>query len=220
MSAHTDEQTIQKVFSVGADDYIRKPIVAPELVARVLGWLERSRARRLKSEVDSLTGIDNRKKSTQSLNRLLGLAERQAQPLCFALIDLDHFKQVNNSYGHPIGDYVLRRFGVCLRSTFRNEDVIARWGGEEFVVGLYGVGATEGAQRLHQFLQIWRKEAVVLLKELLSEGRKNNHFAITFSAGVAVYPYDADSLQSLYIAADRALNEAKRTGQNQVKLAA
>ncbi len=220
MSAYTDEQTIQKVFSVGADDYIRKPIVAPELVARVLGWLERSRTRQLRSEVDSLTGVDNRKKSTQSLNRLLGLAQRQGQPLCFALIDIDRFKQINDSYGHPIGDHVLRRFGVCLRSTFRNEDVIARWGGEEFVVGLYGVEAAEGGERLRQFLKTWRQESLALFKELSIENQRLDSSAVTFSAGVAVYPNDAHSLQNLYTAADEALYQAKHAGRNQVRLTA
>jgi len=174
MSSHTDAQTIQKVFAVGADDYIRKPIVAPELVARVLGWLERSRARRLRSEVDSLTGVDNRKKSTQSLNQLLRLAQRQQQSLCFALIDLDHFKEINDCYGHPVGDRVLRRFGACLREAFRDEDVVGRWGGEEFVVGLYGVNGLEGVQRLRQLLQTWQAELLDICADLFANsGRKS-----------------------------------------------
>ena len=223
MSAYTDEQTIQKVFSAGADDYLRKPIVAPELVARVLGWLERSRARQLRSEIDSLTGIYNRRKSTQLLNRLLSLAQRQRQPLCFALIDIDHFKQINDHYGHLVGDYVLRRFGICLRSTFRNEDVVARWGGEEFVIGLYGADAQEGTQRLRQFIQVWQNETLDMHKELsledLEEKERQNSLVITFSAGIAVYPQAAGSLQALYIAADKALYTAKKMGRNQVKLA-
>ncbi|EDX84943.1 response regulator receiver domain protein [Synechococcus sp. PCC 7335] len=223
MSAHTDEKTIQEVFSVGADDYIRKPIVAPELVARVLGWLARSRDRRLRTEIDSLTGLYNRRKSTQSLNRLLRLARRQRQPLCFALIDLDHFKQINDQYGHLVGDYVLRRFGICLRSTFRSEDVVARWGGEEFVIGLYGVDALEGTERLRQLVQVWQNETLDICKDLFLESStgtaQTSHIIATFSAGIAVFPQAADSLQTLYIAADRALHDAKKMGRNRVKLA-
>ncbi len=223
MSAHTDTQTIQKVFAAGADDYIRKPIMAPELVARLLGWIERSRARRLRAEVDSLTGVNNRKKSTQSLNQLLRLAQRQKQPLCFVLIDLDHFKQINDCYGHPVGDCVLERFGACLRKAFRGEDVVGRWGGEEFVVGLYGMNASEGTQRLRQLSQTWQEEMLEICAEMfLDSGQKNGNnssFKGTFSAGVAAYPANADSIQSLYTVADKALYEAKKSGRNQVRLA-
>jgi diguanylate cyclase (GGDEF)-like protein len=223
MSAHTDAQTIQKVFAVGADDYIRKPIVAPELVARVLGWLERSRAQKLRSEVDSLTGVDNRQKSTQLLNQLLSLAQRQQQPLCFAIIDLDHFKAINDCYGHPVGDRVLRRFGTCLRRAFRSEDVVGRWGGEEFVVGLYGVNGLEGVQRLRQLLQTWQAELLEICADLPPGSRQkseaNSCFEGTFSAGIAAYPNNADSIQSLYTVADKALYEAKKAGRNQVILA-
>ncbi|MBE9062112.1 response regulator [cf. Phormidesmis sp. LEGE 11477] len=222
MSAYTDEQTVQTVFAVGADDYIRKPILAPELVARVLGWLERSHARRFRSEIDSLTGIYNRRKSTQSLNRLLRLAKQQHQPLCFALIDLDHFKQINDRYGHLVGDYVLRRFGTCLRSTFHGDAVVARWAGEEFAIGFYGVDALEGAQRLYQLIQVWQAETLTIHKELsledLEDTARKSSLAITFSAGVAVYPQAADDLQELYIAADRALHKAKES-RSRVELA-
>ena len=215
MSGYTDADTIQQVFSVGADDYIRKPIVAPELVARVLGWLARSRDRKLMADVDSLTGVANRRKSTQSLNRLLGLAQRQGQTLCFAAIDLDNFKEINDKYGHPKGDQVLKRFGDRLKSTFRNEDVVARWGGEEFIVGLYGVGRQEGVHRLRQFLQAWRTEQ-------FETGAINTAtvepltFKVSFSAGVAVYPHDAMDLQSLYQSADQALYKAKAAGRDRV----
>jgi len=132
--------------------------VAPELIARVLSWLERSRIRRFRSDIDSLTGVANRQKSTQWLVRLLKLAQRQQQPLCFALIDLDHFKKINDKYGHPIGDRVLRNFGESLRATFRSEDIVGRWGGEEFIVGLYGMNRQEGTDRLRQFSKTWQQE--------------------------------------------------------------
>lgn len=229
MSGYTDADTIQQVFSVGADDYIRKPIVAPELVARVLGWLERSRRRKLLSDVDSLTGVANRRKSTQLLNQLLGLAKRRGQMLCFAVIDLDNFKAINDEYGHPTGDQVLKRFGHSLQSTFRNEDVVARWGGEEFVVGLYGLGRQAGVDRLHQFLQDWQAERFHYnlsasaeddveedAEDELTEDRKVDSFEVTFSAGVAGYPHDGSDLQELYRAADDALYQAKAAGRNKI----
>ncbi|MEL6353145.1 MAG: response regulator [Cyanobacteria bacterium J06627_28] len=225
MSGYTDADTIQQVFAVGADDYIRKPIVAPELVARVLGWLERSRNRQLMADVDNLTGVANRRKSTQSLNRLLALAQRQGQMLCFAVIDLDNFKAINDEYGHPKGDQVLKRFGDSLKSTFRDEDVVARWGGEEFVVGLYGVGRQEGVHRLRQFLQTWQLEQfetgatqtdAQTDTEIKTGETALPTFKVTFSAGVAVYPHDAADLQGLYRSADRALYQAKAAGRDRV----
>ncbi|MGB3297037.1 MAG: response regulator [Phormidesmis sp.] len=234
MSAYTDAEMIQQVFLAGADDYVRKPIVASELVARVLGWLERSRDRQLRADIDNLTGIANRRKSTQMLTRLLGLAQRQQQSLCFALLDLDHFKQINDEYGHPAGDRVLRRFGESLKAMFRNEDVVGRWGGEEFVIGLYGMTRQEGTQRLRQFLQNWQQEQFNRFGsrlnsrlDSLSEGDRptaaesltplqNSSFSITFTAGVAVYPHDGTDLQQLYCVADKDLYRAKATGRNQV----
>ncbi|MEL7225059.1 MAG: response regulator, partial [Cyanobacteria bacterium J06576_12] len=99
LSAHTEAETIQKVFSIGADDYIRKPIIAAELIARVMSWLERARNRKLKADVDLLTGVDNRRRSTQEMTRLLSLAKRYEQSFCLAVIDIDNFKRVNSEFG-------------------------------------------------------------------------------------------------------------------------
>ncbi|MGB3295270.1 MAG: response regulator [Phormidesmis sp.] len=223
MSGYTDADTIQQVFAVGADDYIRKPIVAPELVARVLGWLERGRIQRLRADVDNLTGVANRRKSTQLLTRLLRLAQRQEETLCFAVIDFDHFKRINDEYGHPMGDRLLRHFGESLRATFRTEDVTGRWGGEEFVVGLYGVSRQEGTQRLRQFLQRWQQEQfeVTFAPALNSQADSqsdspDSSLSVTFTAGVAAYPEDATDLQGLYRVADEALYKAKAAGRNRV----
>ncbi|MEM9088567.1 MAG: response regulator [Cyanobacteria bacterium P01_F01_bin.53] len=208
LSAHTDEETIQKAFWVGADDYVRKPVVAPELVARVLSWLERSRTRQFMADVDNLTGVANRRKSTQDLMRLLGLAQRQKQPLCLGLLDLDNFKQINDDYGHAVGDRVLRRLGEQLRTTFRGEDIVARWGGEEFVVGLYGIDSHEGRQRMDQFSQHWQQESFTV---------KANTFHSTFSAGIATYPHDATDLRGLYRAADTVLCQRKTARRDRVQ---
>lgn len=232
MSGYTDASTIQQVFAAGADDYIRKPIVAPELVARVLGWLERARIQRLQANVDNLTGVANRRKSTQLLTRLLRLAQRQGQPLCFAVIDFDHFKRINDEYGHPMGDRILRRFGESLRSTFRTEDVTGRWGGEEFIVGLYGITRPEGTQRLQEFLQIWQQEHFNVTvtdsrhsppdsppdsqTDSQTDSQNYRSLSVTFTAGIAAYPDDATDLQRLYRVADEALYQAKAAGRNRV----
>ncbi len=206
LSAHTEADAIQRVFSIGADDYIRKPIIAAELIARVTSWLERARNRKLKADVDTLTGVDNRRKSTQEMVRLLGLAERYDQPFCLTVIDIDNFKRVNSALGHAAGDRILRQFGACLRSAFRQEDVIGRWGGEEFVVGMYGVEDAEGKQYLKNLLSYWQ--------QICLDGESSN-LMVTFTAGLAVYPQKTNELQKLYQVADTALQKAKAASRTQ-----
>lgn len=208
LSAHTDAETVRRVFTAGADDYVYKPIVGPELVSRVLNRLERTQILRKLAETDGLTGVTNRRKSTQELTRLLRLAERQGQPLCFVVLDLDHFKQINDQYGHDAGDRVLSLLGKLLQQNFRSEDVVARWGGEEFVVGLYGMTRKHGVKRLTELLETLRQQEF--------NDANNRKFRVSFSAGVAEYPQDGADLQALYRAADAALYQAKAAGRNQV----
>ncbi len=208
LSGHNDAEIVHQVFAVGADDYVQKPIVGPELIARILNRLERTRILHRFAETDELTGAATRRKSIQDLERLLHLAERQRQPLCFMILDLDFFKLVNDQHGHDAGDRVLIRLGEHLRQSFRREDVVARWGGEEFVLGLYGITLQQGLQRLTSFLETWRQQKFT----------DANHqiFQVTFSAGVAEYSQDGANVQELYRAADAALYRAKAMGRNRV----
>ncbi|MBD2019982.1 response regulator [Leptolyngbya sp. FACHB-36] len=212
LSAHTDAETVQQVFRVGADDYVHKPIVPPELVARVLNRLERSHILRQLAETDPLTGLSNRRKSTQELTRLLRLAERQQQSLCLMVLDLDNFKQVNDQHGHEVGDRVLMQLSEFLRRTCRSEDVVARWGGEEFVIGMYGASRDHGVMRLTTILEVFRNQEF--------QGANERSFRATFSAGVAAYPQNGADLQSLYRAADAALYQAKQAGRDRILPAA
>ncbi|MBI2265480.1 MAG: response regulator [Armatimonadetes bacterium] len=208
LTANTDAAAVQRVFAAGADDFVGKPMIGPELMARVANRLERMQLYRSRADTDDLTGIANRRKSSEVLNNYLRLARRHGQPLSLALIDLDYFKQVNDRHGHAAGDVVLRRVGQVLKQSFRSEDIVTRWGGEEFVVGMYTMRRNDGVQRLADVLETFRTEE---FKD--SEGRP---FHITFSSGVAQYPDDGADLHSLYLAADKALYSAKRFGRNRV----
>jgi diguanylate cyclase (GGDEF)-like protein len=208
LSAYTDAATVQQVFAIGADDYLAKPLVPIELSTRILNRLKRSRLLRSQAEIDSLTGISNRQQATQAFSQLLQFAPRTQQSLCLAVLDLDHFKQVNDQHGHIQGDRVLRQFGQFLKQKFRSGDVVARWGGEEFVVGMCNVTREAGVERLSELLEEWRSLGITT---------PNGHpLQVSFSAGVAQYPIDGTTLQMLYRNADAALYRAKQMGRNRV----
>ena len=216
LSAHTAPEFIQRVFEVGADDYISKPVVGPELIGRVLNRLERLRLLRRLAEIDSLTGLSRRRQSEETLERLLGLSIRQSVPLCMALLDLDNFKQINDRYGHDVGDQVLKVFSEYLRKAFRGEDVVARWGGEEFVVGLYNVSKDQSMQRLNSLRESFSQH---LFQAKLSASNRENlppHFRVSLSGGVAAAPTDGKTVELLYRRADQALYCAKSAGRNQI----
>jgi diguanylate cyclase (GGDEF)-like protein len=205
LSAHTDIETIQRSFAVGADDFLTKPIVPTELLTRVRTRLEQRQLWKV-AEIDALTGLSLRRKVLQDLTRLLQLAQRQQQHFSLAVLDLDKFKFVNDQYGHEIGDRVLNYFGKLLNQSFRQEDVVGRWGGEEFVVGMYGTSREDGMRRLTQVLQQFSQYSFTAL-----DGTK---FKVTFSAGIAQVPDDGKDLQTLYQKADVALYQAKAQGRN------
>ena len=207
LSAHTDSETVLQGFEAGADDFLHKPIVPTNLLTRVKKRLEQGKIRR-QTELDSLTGVSNRGKSMQDITRLLRLAVRQQQPFSLAILDLDQFKLINDRYGHEIGDRVLNYFGQLLNQSFRMEDVVGRWGGEEFVVGMYGISKQNGVKRLDKMLNTFR--------EIKFTDRNGNEFQVTFSAGIAQFIKDGEDLQTLYRAADQTLYKAKTQGRNRV----
>ncbi len=208
LTAHRAAEVVQRVFAAGADDFVLKPLVGPELLTRVANRLERARLYRTMAETDALTGVANRRKSTERFHQLHRLAQRNNQPLTFALLDLDRFKQVNDRYGHAIGDRVLREFSSFLLRIFREEDIIGRWGGEEFIVGLYGTNRVQAAERLSEAIEDFRRIAI--------DDGAGGSLHVTFSGGIAEYPTDGLDLQSLYLAADKALYRAKETGRARV----
>jgi len=211
LTCHTDAEMVRQVFAAGADDYTSKPIVEPELVTRILNRLERVQLWRNLAENDPLTGVANRRRFTQDIQQFLHLAERQRQPFTVALLDFDRFKQINDSWGHAAGDRVLQRFGKLLQQFFRAEDFVARWGGEEFLVGMYGMTKIDGAKRLSELLATMRQE------EFISDSGQKFH--VTLSAGIAQYPEDGQDLQALYLAADVAMYQAKAAGRDRIQLA-
>ena len=208
LTVHQDAATMQQVFAAGADDYLTKPIIPPELLTRIHNRLERSQLLQSRAEIDTLTGISNRHRFTQELTRLLPLAKRCGQNLCFALLDVDNLQQINDRYGHTMGDRVLSHLGKLLQKNFPSEDLIARWGGAKFAVGIYGMNCNEGISRLSELLETLRQTSTSLFFN------NDPSFAITFSAGVVQYPQNGDRVQELYQAAKTLLAKVKALGGN------
>ncbi len=211
LSADRDGETVHRLYQVGADDYIHKPVTEPELVTRIFNRLERIQLLRTIAETDPLTGVANRSQSTKELHRYLRLANTHQQPLCLAILELDDFKRINDRMGHEMGDRILQRLGMILRQKFRSDDVVARWGGEEFVIGMYGMTQQDGVRRLAEVLQAIRSEVFLM--------SSHAPFQVTCSAGVVEYPRHGKELPSLYRAADRALVQAKAVGSDRIWLA-
>lgn len=206
LTGQRDAETIQNVFAAGADDYVSKPIVAPELVTRIFNRLERTRLLREYAEIDSLTGLPNRQRSQQDLERLLHLASGYQQPFCLAVLSLDHLTQINRNYGHRLGDQTLRRLAHLLRQELRHEDIVSRWDGAEFVIGMYGINRSDGVEWLALILELLREiELTTSLGQVVH---------ITFSAGVTQYPEDGTSIQTLYQTAAAILEKAKEHGHS------
>lgn len=160
---------------------------------------------------DPLTGLLNRRYLAETMPRELARATREGRPLALLMIDVDHFKQVNDALGHAAGDQVLRALGGLLRAMTRASDVACRWGGEEFVVVLPGAPADAGARRA---------EDMRLAFQTLAFPDQASRAHSTFSVGLAVFPAHGDTPEALLEAADRALYRAKEGGRNCVRVAA
>jgi diguanylate cyclase (GGDEF)-like protein len=185
-------------------------LTANSLASHAVVALENARLHEIVEQqalVDGLTGLANRRHCEESLSAELARAERLNTPLTAIFADLDDFKKVNDAYGHPAGDVVLREFALVLADSVREADVAGRWGGEEFLLLLPGTDAAGGvrlAERIRRLLE----ERVIL-------GPDGVQIRLTCSFGVACCPPVCEA-PALLGAADEALYRAKRAGKNRV----
>lgn len=161
---------------------------------------------------DVLTGLFNRRYLLETCRREFSRAARAGQSVGILSIDVDHFKKYNDNHGHDAGDTVLRAVGDCLKTSFRDEDIPCRFGGEEFVVILPGATPAAVAQKAEEIRS--RVESLVVRYV------DGNLPRITISVGVAAFPCSGDSPQAVLKAADEALYRAKEDGRNRVQLSA
>jgi diguanylate cyclase (GGDEF)-like protein len=195
-------------YQAGADDYVRKPVVGEELLTRVNARLQRTLLMRERLERDALTGLPLRRTFLDALSARASESERRKRKISVALLDVDHFKQVNDRHGHGAGDRVLAALGSLLARRFRAEDLRGRWGGEEFVLAFFEEEQASVARILERVLEELRTTEFV--------GDHGERFHVTFSAGVASLPDESHDVQSLIAAADRRLYAAKSTGRNRI----
>jgi diguanylate cyclase (GGDEF)-like protein len=161
---------------------------------------------------DALTGLFNRHHLNATLPAMWAMAQRESEPLAVAIIDLDHFKQVNDRHGHASGDRLLAAFGALLARSIRKSDVACRWGGEEFCILMPRTEAEGARRKVAALLKRWRAEVIAL-----SAGSASG---FTFSAGVCDSRRVGGSPERLLQAADEELLAAKRAGRNRVLAAA
>ena len=228
VTARGDTQDKVEGLDAGADDYLTKPINFPELEARVRSML---RIKRLQDELDEknreletantklrqlsitdgLTELFNHRHVHELLHEEWERIRRTDDPLAVTMLDLDHFKQVNDTYGHPTGDVILYETAQILRETAREIDMVGRYGGEEFIAILPESDEEAGARfaaRVRERIEnhVYRDGATTV--------------RMTVSCGVAASPHPGvDTPDDLIKYADEALYTAKESGRNQVVLA-
>jgi len=159
---------------------------------------------------DPLTNVFNRRFFDETFDREIALAKRASQPMCVLMIDIDHFKQVNDEFGHDQGDRVLRNFGSLLMKNTRVSDVVCRYGGEEFIILFINLDIEHALLRANQLREAFREMCLKdtkLKKEL------------TISVGLSSYPKHGESKLSLIRKADEAMYVAKNSGRNRVEVA-
>lgn len=206
LSAEDDVNKQLHAMSLGGDDFLTKPIDPKHLIATIHNRGRRARSLLALMIRDSLTGLFNHTHTLYLLELEINRAQQKGTPLVYVMMDIDHFKKINDNYGHPIGDRVLKSLSLFLKQRLRKTDHIGRYGGEEFAIIL--PNTTEG-------------DAKIILNEIrerfseLPQPAGTETFHVTFSCGIA--SSSGENAQSLCEKADQALYDAKRAGRDTVR---
>jgi two-component system cell cycle response regulator len=213
-----DEPRLLRALDMGVNDYIMRPVDRNELMARVRTQVKRKRySDHLRSRleesieaamIDSLTGLHNRRYMESHLRTLVADAIRTNRPLSVLMADIDHFKSVNDTYGHDVGDFVLKEFSTRFRRNTRGIDLACRFGGEEFMV----IMPDTNMQRAYQ---VGERLRVAIASDPF-QIRPDLGIHITASVGIATLESAEDTPESVFRRADTALFAAKRRGRNRV----
>lgn len=234
LTGNTQKSQLLTAFEAGVDDFIGKPFDHEELLARIRAGIRsttlqdelirkasgsqalnaqlaimNSRLERL-SVTDELTGLFNRRQAMLKLDEQWALSSRYAKPLTIAMLDIDHFKKINDTHGHAAGDEILRRLAAILRDHTRGTDLVCRVGGEEFLI----IFPSQSPQEAQVCTERCRKAV-----DSYSFSVNDASLRMTISIGLALRTREMTGQADLLKAADEALYAAKRNGRNRVQLA-
>ena len=214
----SDRQQVVKALDLGVNDFIMRPIERHELAARVKTQIRRQRytvelreslnSTMAMAVIDELTGLYNRRYFERHLAMVLSKAQEQDRDMAVMLLDIDYFKPVNDTYGHDVGDAVLKEFATRLQRNIRGVDLACRYGGEEFVVVMPDTDARQANAVAERVRSAMADDAFA------AGAAKPLH--ITVSVGLALNERDGDTPETVTKRADIALYKAKRAGRNRV----
>ena len=205
LSAKNSPQIKAECFALGADEYFEKPLDPALLTTRVAVTLQRARNIEKQTRFDHLTQLPNRAAFTERFESQSKLSFREDSPLCLAMLDIDHFKRINDEFGHLVGDEALRYLSGLLLEQLRKSDIIARWGGEEFTVLLPATKEHEGQKALSKALTYLNENPLIT--------QKGETIPMSFSGGVYLVKEEEELSQALS-QADALLYRAKSAGRN------
>jgi diguanylate cyclase (GGDEF)-like protein len=199
LTARQDTKTIQQIFEIGGDDYISKPIVGAELIARINNRLDRSRLLHNLATQDRLTRLKNRTQSSREIESLLQQAQNFNQPFCLAVLKITELQQINFKYGHAVGDRILAQWGKVIQATCLNDEVTGYWDNGDFIIGMLNLNKDQGKEHLSELLTILRKqvfnapEGIATAKQVQAD-----RFQVAFDCATAEFIKDGITLHSLY----------------------
>ncbi|MEF3303571.1 response regulator [Paenibacillus sp. GYB003] len=210
LSARSDVRDKVRCLMLGANDYVTKPFEYDELAARIYNLLSRTKNFEQLAFRDPLTGAFNRRYFDHQLELELQRLARYPAPISIAFLDIDRFKQVNDTYGHAVGDLVLQGLAHLVQQQLRPTDFVARFGGEEFVAVMPNTTGGQAARLMEDALELARRQPIAQHEGL--------SIRVTFSCGVAEWPAGLPAKQWLALA-DEAMYRAKQEGRDRVVLA-
>ena len=212
ITAKADEDSIEKAYEIGGIDYVTKPFKPKELLARVNRELQlQDLQKKLKelASTDPMTRLYNRRFFTTMASHSLDLAKRNKKTLSLVMIDIDKFKNVNDTYGHQVGDDVIIHLANVFLENKRDSDIVCRYGGEEFVI-LFPNTSIEGAKKVAEKIREKVEASTINLAA-------NKSLKYTISLGVAQVEVESEiNIEQALKRADDALYEAKESGRNRV----
>ncbi|MCF6138273.1 GGDEF domain-containing response regulator [Pseudalkalibacillus berkeleyi] len=209
VSIDDKKENRMKSYELGADDFIKKPFDIDEFTARLGRQLHRKQQIDELLLVDELTQVYNRKYLKQEYDKLTNYLIRYNETFCLAVLDLDKFKNVNDKYGHLVGDLVLQQFSSFLNKEARLNDTIVRYGGEEFIILFPKTNVEDAYKVLDRLCKGFAEHSI----------EHNGSFSCTFSGGVVEVTSGDRPLNEWIELADAALYEAKNSGRNHIKMA-